>query len=332
MSRLRLGFIGAGRMGEFHARLLSNLADRVTLIAVTDVAADRAAQLAGEHDARHYTDYRVMFDREELDAVFILTPPAVRLEPIRIACEKAIAVFVEKPPALQLGVAQQIATLIDTSGVINNVGFMYRWLNVVERAQELLKTQTVANVLSMFLCGVALDPTQPRWTFQQAYAGGPLLEQAIHSLDLLRYLVGEAAQVTALGGNPILSKSQDITIEDSHSISVRFQSGAVGVHLHSWVHREAIVQVRLFGVDFDLTVNVIPPGSLSGGVRGEKVEFSPADDAPYATQLSAFVEAVETQNRSILRSPFRDAVKSFELTLTAMQSVSLADEAGAARS
>lgn len=308
-------------MGRYHAALLSRMRDRGSLVAVADLVPERAQELAAAHGARAYGDYRALLDSETLDAVLILTPPSVRLEPIQIACEKRIAVFVEKPPALTLADGRQIASLLDAAAIINSVGFMYRWLRVVDRTRELLAGQTIACVQSLFVCGVALDPAQPRWTFIHDHAGGPLLEQAVHSLDTIRYLAGDISAVTAFGGNPILPKNPDFTIEDSHALGLRFVSDAVGVHLHSWVRREAAVQVRLFGVDFDLMLSLIPPGSLSGTLRGQNIHFRPRSDDPYATQLSGFLDAVDQQDQSLIRSPFADAVQTLEVTLKAIKAV-----------
>jgi hypothetical protein len=98
----------------------------------------------------------------------------------------------------------------------------------------------------------------------------------------------------------------------------------VGVHLHSWAHRKAIVQVRLFGVDLDLTLDLIPPGALSGAVNGENVAVRPAADDPYANQIAGFLTAVEKHDQSLARSSYRDAARSLDVTLAAMESVAAA--------
>jgi myo-inositol 2-dehydrogenase/D-chiro-inositol 1-dehydrogenase len=318
MTPLRIGFVGAGRMGRHHARLL---APRAILAAVADVNFERARELAGAYNARPYREYRQMFDQEGLDAVFILTPPDIRLEPIRMACQRSVAIFVEKPPARTLDKAQQIADLLDAAGVVNSVGFMYRWMQAVARAAKVLETQTILGVQSVFVCGVALDPAQPKWTFLQDHAGGPLLEQAIHSIDALRYLVGDIAEIRALGGNPILPKLEDFTIEDSHALCFRFESDAVGIHLHSWAHRKAVVQFRLFGTDLDLTLDLIPPGALTGAIDGEQISFVPEADDAYVNQIAGFLDAVEQGDPKIIRSSYRDAVRSLAATLSAIESV-----------
>jgi predicted dehydrogenase len=263
-----------------------------------------------------------MLDKEQLDALFVLTPPTVRLEPIEMACDRKIAVFCEKPPAMQLEEGIRITDMLDTAGIINSVGFMYRWYKSVDRLRELLLGQTISCVNSRFLCDVALNPSQPKWTFIQERAGGPLLEQAIHSLDLLRYLVGDIVHIAALGGNPVLPKSEAFTIEDSHALSLRFATDSVGVHLHSWVHHEAVVKITIFGSDSELSLDLIPPGSLIGNINGGEVIFQPEVDDPYATQISQFIEAVEKQDQSIIRSPYRDAHESLRVTLAAIKSIS----------
>ena len=321
MANLKIGFIGAGRMGKHHAQILSEMKTSATLAAAADVDVESARQLSVEYGANAYRDYHEMLTQESLDAVFILTPPDIRLEPIQMACDRKIPVFCEKPPACQLDEAYQIADIFEAAGVINSVGFNYRWYKAVDRIRELLAGKTVACVQSTFMNSVALNPSQPKWTFIQEDSGGPLLEQAIHSLDIIRYLVGDIASLTALGGNPVLPKNEVFTIQDSHAISLCFTSSAVGVHLHSWVVRETIVQFRVFGVNFDLTLDLVPPGSVRGTLNQENVIFKPKEDDPFVTQIAGFLQAIEQQNQSIIRSSYRDAVKTLEVTLAAIDSV-----------
>lgn len=323
MQNLRLGLIGAGRMGKYHALKLSEI--DATLAAVADVDIKSARQLSAPCGANAYTDYQEMLAQESLDAVFILTPPNVRLHPIQMACESNLPVFCEKPPAFRLDEARQIADIIDASGVINSVGFNYRWYKAVDRVRELLAEKDVACVQSTFMNSAALNPSQPEWTFIQENSGGPLLEQAIHSLDIIRYVVGDISTISALGGNPVVPKSELFTIEDSHAISLHFASGAVGVHLHSWVVRETVVQLRLFGVDFDLTLDLVPPGSVSGVLDGVSVAFNPRTDDTFATQIAGFLTAIAQRNPSIIRSSYRDALATLEVTLNAINSISSAE-------
>jgi predicted dehydrogenase len=320
MSKLRIGFVGAGRMGEFHAKKLSELSNRAVLTAVADIKVERARQLADEYGAKAYDDFYELLSREHLDGLFILSPPSVRIDPIQLACEREIAIFCEKPPALKLNEAQRITEIIERADVINSVGFMYRWYQSVEKAREILADQKITCLQSLFLCGVALDPAQPKWTFIQEIAGGPLLEQAIHSIDVIRYLAGEVQSIIAFGGNPVLPKSESFTIEDSHALSMRFESHAVGCHLHSWTNRKAIVKVQMFGTDIDLTLNLIPPGSLKGRLNGEDVAYTPANDDPYLTQIGGFLDAITKRDQSILRSTYKDATRSLKITLEAMES------------
>ena len=321
---LRLGFIGAGRIARHHARYVAELAavNHARLVAVADIIPQAAESLAAVHGATPYQDFRQMLRRETLDAVFILTPPEVRLEPITLAAAQGLAIFCEKPPARSVEQAAEILEVIERAGVINSVGFMYRWLEVVTRARELLIGHPVACVDSAFLCGVALDPQQPHWTFQHEHAGGPLLEQAIHSFDALRYLSGEVDSAAAFGGNPIRNKTDSFTIEDSHAVALRFVSGAVGVHLHSWVHQGVVVQVRLFSIELDLMIKFSPPTALCGRVGDVVIDYHPEADDAYRAELHGFIEAVQTHDQTLIKSPYRDALESLKLTLAAMAFVS----------
>src|SRR5260370_36083159 len=90
MALLQVGFVGAGRMAAHHAKRLFALAGQARLAAVADIEFQTAKSLGAAYNGRSYLDYREMIECESLDALFILTPPTVRLEPIQMACDRTI--------------------------------------------------------------------------------------------------------------------------------------------------------------------------------------------------------------------------------------------------
>ena len=126
MDTVRLGFIGTGGMAGAHMRQLKTFED-VEFVAMCDVAEERAKQRADEFGGKAYTDFRQMYDKEELDAVYICTPPFAHGEQERIACEKGIAMFIEKPIAAELEQAVIINDHVQRSGVITSVGYHWRY-------------------------------------------------------------------------------------------------------------------------------------------------------------------------------------------------------------
>ena len=99
MNKIRVGFIGTGGMAGAH---MGNLAqfDDVECVAMCDISEDRATGRAQEYGGTAYTDYKEMFNREDLDAVYICTPPFAHGEQEQIACENGSPMLIEKPIAV----------------------------------------------------------------------------------------------------------------------------------------------------------------------------------------------------------------------------------------
>ena len=107
---LKVGIIGAGRMGCRHAESAASYGAMV--VAVCDARIEAAQKLAAKHGAHATDDLSDLFERG-LDVAVVATPPAVRLEPVRLACEHGVHLLIEKPPSLTLKVARECLTLIE---------------------------------------------------------------------------------------------------------------------------------------------------------------------------------------------------------------------------
>src|SRR5215213_2262647 len=138
--KIRIGFIGAGGIAGRHIGNLLGF-DDVRIIAVSDPVRDRAEAAAARADAKAYNDYRAVLDNEDLDAVYVCTPPFAHGAPELACIERKLPFFVEKPIAADLDTAEEIARNVEASGVVTGVGYHWRYLDIAEHAQELLATK-----------------------------------------------------------------------------------------------------------------------------------------------------------------------------------------------
>src|SRR5215211_1154817 len=120
MTQTRIGFIGAGIIANRH---LGNLLgfDDVAVVAVADVAAERAASLAARCGGQPYGDYQEMLARERLDALYVCVPPFAHGAPELAAVEHGLPFFVEKPLAVDLATAETIADGVAARGLVTGV-------------------------------------------------------------------------------------------------------------------------------------------------------------------------------------------------------------------
>ena len=234
-----------------------------------------------------------------------------------------VPLFIEKPPAFSLDDACAIVKITRESGEPVVVGFMYRYLPAVDRLRELLAGRVINLVQSSFFCPAATGWNLPGWFYIKERSGGHILDQAIHVMDLIRFVAGDIAQVQTFGNNLIRPKNDDFTIEDSSSTNLRFVSGASGGHIHSWAHSEFTGQATFIGERFRLTLEL--DSRLVGFVDGEAIDETyappPSGCSHHYEEMRAFLNAVRSADFSAMRSPFADAAQSLATVLAMNQSI-----------
>jgi len=237
MGATRVGMIGAGGVAQRHARVLSGLPN-VQLVAVTDVLPAAASRLAEEHGTRAVPDVAAVL-AERPDAVYVCVPPFAHGPAEDAVLTAGVPLFVEKPIAINMDIAHEIAALVSAQGVRTAVGHHWRYLAAADRARELLAGRQVRLV-----AGALLDKVPPvAWWPRRDRSGGPVVEQAAHVLDLIRYLAGEVIEVAAAGnGTPPPVDGADV--DGATAATLRFANGAVGTLAATcvlgWKHRAGL--------------------------------------------------------------------------------------------
>jgi myo-inositol 2-dehydrogenase/D-chiro-inositol 1-dehydrogenase len=214
----RIGFVGTGGVALRHANVLSQFED-VSLVAATDIDPDRAARFAENHGMVAAPDVEHLLALG-LDAVYVCVPPFAHGPPELALLDAGVALFVEKPLATDERVAAMIADRVSQSAALCRTGHHWRCAEPVARARELLRGRSVRLVTGWWLDKV---PPVPWWT-DRTLSGGPIIEQAVHVLDLARFLVGEVEQVCALAAGPLGPGG----VETATASILGFRDGAVG--------------------------------------------------------------------------------------------------------
>lgn len=214
----RIGFIGTGGVADRHAGVLATF-DDVEIVAATDVDPARAADFAARHGGRPVPDAAALLGAG-LDAVYVCVPPFAHGDPELAAVEAGVAMFVEKPLAADQAAAERIAEHITASSALTRVGHHWRCAEPVHEARELLLGRRIRLVTGWWL-----DKIPPvAWWTDRRLSGGPLVEQAVHVLDLARVLVGEVSQVCAVSAGP----AEGVATDAATAAVLSFADGAVG--------------------------------------------------------------------------------------------------------
>ena len=322
MAATRVGIIGAGWITRVHLRVLAGF-DDVQVVGVASRNAETAGPLAELAGAQVYPDYRSLLDRTELDAVFVCLPPDAAGEPAIAVLDRGLALFAEKPLGVDEESPARIAKLIHEKGVVSCVGYQWRYLEVVDRARELLEAHPAELVVGSWLG----ETPGAEWWIHKSRSGGQILEQATHIFDLARYLVGEMEPTAAVGHRVPRAAYPESDILDVTQTSVCFESGAIGsfstTSLLAGAHR---VELETVSDGMALTLSVLDH-RLAVRQGGEPTVFAPASrfDTPYEMQNRAFIDAVQGKPNRI-RSSYDDALLTHHVTLAASR---LADEAAA---
>ncbi len=306
---MEVGIIGAGGMGRTHSDYLTTI-DGVAVTDIVDVDVERARSLASAIGATTYTEYRTMYsDRgEDLDAVVITVPPFAHDEQELLAVEHELPFLVEKPLPLDSDLAYEIRDAVVAAGLVTQVGYQRRYNAVVERAMSLIGDRDIAFASGQRQSSVPDTP----WWGEKARSGGQLFEMSTHDFDLLRHFAGEVDTVAAVGGHRVV---EEIDFEDATVAAMRHENGVVSHIGATSAAPDWNSTFVLVGDGFRLEFDYLD-GTLSGCVDGEPVSFETAVTQRQA-QAAAFVDAVRADNPALPRSPYPDAVNTFELTRAA---------------
>ena len=308
---VRVGFVGAGGVANAHMNLLESFGD-VQVVGIVDPDEDRAESAALLHLARAYPDTAAMLESEKLDAMYVCVPPFAHGESELLAVRKGIHIFVEKPVAVEMESAFRTRDEVTKSGVINSVGYHWRYQSNTDRARNILEGKTVGMVHGYWMGGMP----NVGWWRRMELSGGQMVEQATHIFDLARYLCGEIDEVYAACSTRVHHEEPDFDVYDVGAAALRFVNGAVGTVASTCILNLPYT-IGLHLIARDLVVEL--HGDLKVIEPGHTEVFT-ARENPMLVQTQAFIEAVKTGDQSGIRSSYEDAVRTLAVTIACNQS------------
>lgn len=226
---LRFAIVGPGSIARLHQRALAQ-AEGAELVAVCGRDREKTAAFADEFGIDAETDLTRLLERDDIDAVCIATASGAHLEAGLMAARHGKHVLCEKPLEVTSARAQQLVVACRENDVQLGVFFQARFDPCTQLAKRTIEAGRLGRLL-MVSCRM-------RWYRSQEYydsaawrgtwaldGGGCLMNQGIHTLDLLLHLAGDVESVAAFQG-PVTHER--IEVEDNLCATVRYRSGAVG--------------------------------------------------------------------------------------------------------
>lgn len=221
MKPLRIAVLGAGLIGRRHIQTILSMPQVAELAAIADPAADRE-QFDG---AAWFTDETEMLDRIKPEAVVIATPNGLHARHGQLCCDRAIHFLMEKPVTVSLDEAAALVKAVQQSGVKTLVGHHRRYLAPVQEAKRLIGEGRFGALVAASVVWATRKPDDYfKVTWRTQPGGGPLLINAIHEIDMLRYLCGEVDCVSGMKSNAM----RGFDVEDTAVAALRFKGGCLG--------------------------------------------------------------------------------------------------------
>jgi UDP-N-acetyl-2-amino-2-deoxyglucuronate dehydrogenase len=232
--RARIALVGAGVIGTHHGLVISELADRVELVAVVDIHRDRAGKVAAEHGGKVFTSLSEAMAAVDIDIVVVCTPTGRHGEVAIEALEAGKHVIIEKPAETTTAKIDKIIEARRQAGTLVAVISQHRF----DQSTEIALGAIARGELGRLTTGIA---SIDWWRGQSYYdsgdwrgtweldGGGALMNQGVHTVDLLVAALGRPIEVFAYAET---LAHQRIEVEDVAVAVVRFENGALGL-LHA---------------------------------------------------------------------------------------------------
>ncbi|MCC6051111.1 MAG: Gfo/Idh/MocA family oxidoreductase [Thermofilum sp.] len=329
MEKARLGVVGVGRRGLDHIRVLSQLKE-ASLEAVCDVDEKRLREVASTYGVRAYKSLDEMLEREKLDAVVIATPVPMHV-PQAIQCvEAGLDVLLEKPVSLDMGEVMRLLKVVEGSDRMVAVAFQSRYSNLAGKIRETIDERTLSMVAGYWYW--TIPPIS--WIRLRSQAGGQVVEQAIHLIDLARFFAGEVESVYAVYTERGRDTEEDRAVGfdnwASYVVALKFENSAVGCIYSTYALYPGIFRasegvapespVTMDIVCREMLIRYAYPSEVRVYRKGRETEAYRLLRDPTIDMHKAFIEAVLTRDKKLLRTPYEDSYKTMAVALAANES------------
>ena len=285
---IRFGFIGCGDVTEVKSGpAFGRVGAAVSVVMRRDGA--KAADYARRHGVPRWTDdAREVVLADDVDAVYVATPPSTHAEYVRMAAEAGKPVYVEKPMARTLPEARTMLDACARANVPLFVAYYRRALPRFERVRSLIQEGAIGTPRTVVArLAVPTPADRSGWRFDPEVAGGGLLmDLGSHVLDLLDHWLGP---ITATSGHAV-TRTPGGRVEDEVTARFTFASGAHGVLFASFDGVSDVDDLRVFGANGSVRVPVFADGPVvlegaDGSERAERIAHPDHVQEPLIRQV-----------------------------------------------
>ncbi|MHB0877735.1 MAG: Gfo/Idh/MocA family protein [Anaerolineae bacterium] len=296
MGNLRGGIIGIGGFGRMTlAGMLA--APNVAVVAVADYDTGLAQSKAAEIGATAYDSYERLVREAEIDALFLALPHYLYPDLIRLAADRGLHVYKEKPLARNYPEAKALVELMESRDLRFMIGTQRRWtpgFRTMKGWMERIGRVFLARGQYVFCWG---PDFHWRGSLEQS-GGGALLDMGYHTVDMINWFVGLPDEVYAAASNIARPRSEHPYETDDTAVTLlRWNDGAMGYLLTSWVSSPAEEKALIHGSEGTLVADwqgvtlMTPTGDVLEEYKLDREAATGA--AVYASMVEHFANAVQ---------------------------------------
>ena len=314
---IRVGLLGAGAISTTYREVFGRL-DDAKIVAVADSQPTLANTLADSVGATSFPSALALLDEGGVDAIVVCTPPATHAGIAIQAIERRVHVLCEKPFSIDLVSAHDMLDSAQRADVICSMATKFRFVEDIIRAKAILESGILGEVIQITNIFASRVDMQQRWNSDSKISGGGvLIDNGTHSVDLIRYFCGPAAEIFATEG----LRSQRLSVEETARMLIRNRSGVLASVELSWNYEnEADSYLDIYGTQGTLHVGWNGSryrqengnGWVSFGSGYDKIECMTG-------QMKSFLNAVRKDDNGVLER--EEVLSSVEMIDAAYRSI-----------
>ncbi|MFP4017423.1 MAG: Gfo/Idh/MocA family protein [Halanaerobiales bacterium] len=248
MAKYKVGIVGCGNIFPMHAVSVTEM-DNAELVAVCDIKEDRAREKGEEFSVEYFTDYREMINEMDLDVLHVCTPHYLHAPIVIDACNAGLHVLTEKPMSIKLEAAEKMVQTAEDNDVTLGVIFQNRYNPGAVLIKNTLESGALGKIHSGKL-SVTWDRSDEYYTGSdwkgtwEKEGGGVVIDQAIHTLDLMRWFVDD--EIEYVDANISNRAHEIIEVEDSAEGIIKYKNGVLtGFYTINYYSYNAPVEIEI---------------------------------------------------------------------------------------
>lgn len=279
--QFKVGISGAGTIGAIHASALADIAG-ATLVAVAEPREEAGQQFAEKYACTHYSSYPEMLSNADIDVVVVATPSGLHPDQVVLAAEHGKHVITEKPMAITEEGLDRMIQATNDAGVQLAVIFQNRLSTDVFRVKRGIEQGAFgkpifANFAMYWHRDQDYYDANGGWRGTWALdGGGALMNQAIHQVDQLQWMMGGVQELKAFTS----TLNHSIETEDTAAASVVFTNGALGsISATTCSDRDYPFRIEIIGTEGRATLEQNALTVWESPMKPEEIELSAEDHA-----------------------------------------------------